>query len=515
MIQATKLRRSKPEAASVRVAIYTRKSVTEGLDQAFNSLDAQRETVEAYVKSQRTNGWVALPERYDDGGFTGANTDRPAFQRLLADIEAGKVDAVAVYRTDRLSRSLLDFTQLIEGFNRKGISFVSVTESFDTTTPMGRLTMNMLATFAQFERESIAQRTRDKMVASRRRGMWTGGRPVLGYDVVNKKLVANESEAEQVREIYRLYLDGGSITALCDVLRARGWAAKSWTNADGKYVRGGPFCKSTLHALLTNPLYVGKVRAAGEVCEGEHDAIVDEDLWQAVQDRLAANADAGPKRTRVRNKAGAILKGLLYCGACGSPMTYHYTQQGGRKYAYYVCARTMKQGATSCPGSRVAVGELDAFVLDQIRAVGRDPGLLRAVVEADQRARQAKRPEVAARVRLARQEHDRLEAERANLVEAVAEGGGKLLMPRLRDADEALAKAHQALTGAQRELAALDAAQPDPAAIQVAIADLEPVWAELFPKERARLLALLLDRIEYDATQGEVALRFRTGGPVR
>jgi site-specific DNA recombinase len=512
---AAKGKRAVPEMATVRVAVYTRKSVADGLDQAFNSLDAQRETVEAFVRSQSAKGWAALPEHYDDGGFTGANTDRPAFQRLLADIEAGRVDAVAVYRTDRLSRSLLDFMRLIEFFNSKGVAYVSVTEAFDNTTPMGRMFMHLLASFAQFERESIAQRTRDKMVASRRRGMWTGGRPVLGYDVVNKKLVANESEAEQVREIYRLYLDGGSITALCEELRARGWTAKSWTNAEGKYVRGGPFCKSTLHGLLTNPLYVGKVRAAGEVCEGEHDAILDDDLWQAVQDRLAANADAGPKRSRVRNRAGAILKGLLYCGACGSAMTYHYTQSGGRKYAYYVCSRAMKQGAKACPGSRVAVGELEAFVLDQLRAVGRDPGLLRAIVEADQRARDAQRPEVAARVRLARQEHDRLDAERANLVEAVAEGGGKLLMPRLAETDRRLDGARQALTGAQRELAALDAARLDPAAIQVAIADLEPVWAELFPKERARLLALLLERVEYDASGGEVALRFRAGGPVR
>ena len=515
MIQATKSRRAKPEAASVRVAVYTRKSVADGLDQAFNSLDAQRDSVEAYIQSQRANGWVALPERYDDGGFTGANTDRPAFQRLLADIEAGKVDAVAVYRMDRLTRSLLDFTQLIEGFNRKGISFVSVTESFDTTTPMGRMTMNLLATFAQFERESIAQRTRDKIVASRRRGMWTGGRPVLGYDVVEKKLVVNEAEAVQVRDIFRLYLDDQSLTSLCEELRARGWAGKSWTNAKGTYVRGGPFTRSALHSLLTNPLYVGRIRAAGEVCEGEHEAIVDEDLWSAVQDRLGQNAGSGAARSTLRNNAGAILKGLLNCGSCGSAMTFHYTQRGSRRYAYYVCARHGKQGAKACPGSRVPVGELDGFVFEQIRRVGRDPGLLKAVVEADQRARDALRPEVLARVRLARQECARLDAERANLVEAVADGGGKLLMPRLAETDARLAEARHALTGIQRELSALDAAVSDPAAIQAAIADLEPVWAELFPKERARLLALLLERIDYDANEGEVALRFRAGGPVR
>ena len=242
MIRTAK-RTAQPAATPLghtRVAIYTRKSVSEGLDQAFNSLDAQREAVEGYVRSQEGAGWRALPERYDDGGYSGATTDRPAFQRLVADIAARRVDVVAVYRLDRLSRSLVDFAGLMRDFEERGVAFVSVTERFDTSTPMGRMVLNLLATFAQFERETIAQRTRDKVGASRRRGMWTGGRPVLGYDVVDKRLVVNPREADEVRRIFDLYLDLGGVTAVVEELRLLGLTNKRWTTRSGAEQGGGP-----------------------------------------------------------------------------------------------------------------------------------------------------------------------------------------------------------------------------------------------------------------------------------
>ena len=221
-----------------RCAVYTRKSTDEGLDSDFNTLDAQRESGEAYIISQRHQGWECITDRYDDGGFSGANVERPALKRLMADIEGGKVDAVVVYKVDRLSRSLLDFARLIEVFDRRGVSFVSVTQQFDTSSPMGRLVLNVLLSFAQFEHEMIAERTRDKMAAARRRGKWIGGMPPLGYDSVEGKLVVNQDEAEQVRELFRVYLAERSLVTTAEVLNGRGWRTKSWTTQRGRAPRG-------------------------------------------------------------------------------------------------------------------------------------------------------------------------------------------------------------------------------------------------------------------------------------
>ncbi len=500
--------------ATTRVAIYTRKSVTEGLDQAFNSLDAQREAIEAYVLSQRGEGWVALPDRYDDGGYTGANIDRPAFQRLLADIEGGRVDAVGVYRMDRFSRSLLDFTKLMAMFDARGVAFVSVTEHFDTSSPMGRMVLNIVATFAQFERETIAQRTRDKMLATRRRGAWTGGRPILGLDVVEKKLVANDVEAEQVRAIFALYLELGSMLPVVENLRARGQQSKSWTNASGKHVRGAPFTKSSLYSLLTNPIYVGKIRAGDEVVDGAHQAIVEPETWQAVQDLLRANHMGGDPRFGRASMSGALLAGLARC-ACGAAMLHTYTSRGERRYAYYVCGRHQKEGAASCPGSRVAAGEFETFVFDRIREIGRDPEVLAATLEADRRDRESRRPELVAQVRRLTGERSRLETERSNVVQAVGAGGGgtHILIQRLDELDGTLAEADSRASAARAELQALELGQVDPEELRAALDDLQPIWAELFPKERARVLGLLLERVEFDAAAGEVSITFRPGGP--
>jgi site-specific DNA recombinase len=355
---------------TVRVAIYTRKSVSEGLDQQFNTLDAQREAVEAYVQSQRGEGWAALPERYDDGGYTGANTDRPAFQRLLRDIEAGKVDTVAVYKFDRLSRRQIDFLRTLELFEEQGVGFVSVTQHLDTSTSMGRCMMNVMSAFAQLEREVISERTRDKIRASRAKGLWTGGRPVLGYDIDNKRLAVNEEEAEQVRATFALYLEYGSLLAVVDELKKRAWTTKSWTNKKGRLVLGRPFTKDSVHGLLTNPLYLGKVRCGDVLHDGAHEAIVDEKTWYAVQERLKSNA--GGRAGRGKRKHDALLAGLARCGVCGSAMSPHHTKKGSRRYAYYVCVRQQKEGARICPGSRVPAGDLESFVLDRVRAIGQD-----------------------------------------------------------------------------------------------------------------------------------------------
>jgi site-specific DNA recombinase len=299
-------------AQHVRCAIYTRKSTEEGLEQEFNSLDAQREAAEAFIASQQHEGWVCLPDRYDDGGFTGANMERPALKHLFEDLEAGRIDCVVVYKVDRLSRSLLDFARMIESFEKYQVSFVSVTQQFNTTHSMGRLTLNILLSFAQFEREIISERTRDKIAAARRKGKWMGGKPLLGYDLHlapgGAKLVVNEDEAARVRTIFDEYIQRQSLIRTVQALNERGWKTKRWTTRKGHECGGQPFDKTSLFRLLSNVVYRGKVRYKDEVHAGEHEAIIDEDIWTRVQQMLRSNGRTGGMH--VRNKYGALLKGL-------------------------------------------------------------------------------------------------------------------------------------------------------------------------------------------------------------
>ena len=510
MIQATKRRRSKQpqQRTSVRVAIYTRKSVTEGLDQEFNSLDAQRQAIEHYVSSQEAEGWIALPERYDDGGYTGASTNRPAFQKLLADIEAGGIDVIAVYKLDRLSRSIADFTRLMELFQDRGVTFVSVTQQFSTSTPVGRMTLNLLATFAEFEREVIAERTRDKMLAARRKGMWTGGRPVLGYDVVEKKLVVNDPESEQVREIFQLYLDLGSLLSVVGELNRRGWRNKTWTTKAGQLVVGGKFNKGTIQQLLTNPLYVGKVRAGDELHEGQHAAIVGEEVWHAVQAQLRANGRRGGPRRR----SDALLAGLLHCGTCGAAMGRHFTSRGGRRYGSYVCQRYMKEGAAACPKSRVPAGLIEALVMERIRTIGRDARLVAQVVAEAKQELEARRPALQAEVGRLEPDRRRLTQERDNLLQAVGERSTPSLVRRLAEVDEAVGELERRRDELRCGLAALNGQALDETDLRDAMARFDPIWDELFPAERARILQLLVERLVYDPAAGEVELTFRPGG---
>jgi len=369
------------KAAAVRCAIYTRKSTDEGLDSDFNTLDAQRESAEAYIASQRHEGWAALPQRYDDGGFTGANMERPALQRLLSDIRDGLVTCVVVYKVDRLTRSLLDFARIMEVLDAHGVSFVSVTQQFNTTASLGRLTLNILLSFAQFEREMIAERTRDKMSAARRKGKWVGGNPVLGYDVHPNggALVVNEAEAARVRAIFALYLDHGSLLPVVEELARRGWTLKRWTTRDGKLAGGKAFTRPRLHQLLTNIIYTGRVQHRGEIYAGEHEAIIDTVTWDKVQTRLKDNA---PRSTRsLRNKYGALLKGIVRCASCDVGMVHTYTQKDGRIYRYYVCVKAHQRGWSQCATRSVSAPELEQAVVDQIRGVGRNPMLLTAVME--------------------------------------------------------------------------------------------------------------------------------------
>jgi DNA invertase Pin-like site-specific DNA recombinase len=344
----------------LRCAIYTRKSTEEGLGQAFNSLDAQREAGEAFIVSQQARGWTAVAERYDDGGFSGAHIERPALQRLLEAVDAGGINCVLVYKVDRLSRSLLDFARLMERFERRGISFVSVTQEFNTTTSMGRLTLNILLSFAQFEREIIGERTRDKLSAARRKGKWIGGWPVLGYDVKDGRLAVNLQEAEQVREIYRIAAEAPSLETVVQICAARVYQTKCWTSQGGATHPARPFHRMTLRLLLPNVLYTGAVSHKGTVYPGEHDRIVDQQLWEQVNRQLQLRSTA--QRGKPHRAESAPLSGLTFCIECGSAMRLTHTMQHGRRYQYYSC-QTGRRGTEGCSQGPIRAGDLEASLL--------------------------------------------------------------------------------------------------------------------------------------------------------
>jgi len=374
-----------PRKRPLRCAIYTRKSSEAGLEQEFNTLDAQREAAEAYVESQRHDRWVALAQRYDDGGFTGGNMRRPALEKLLADIRSGQIDCVVVYKVDRLSRSLLDFSRMMAAFEKYQVEFVSITQQFNTATSMGRLVLNMLLSFSQFEREMISERTRDKIAATRRKGKWCGGVPILGYDVDRSvsKLIVNHQEALRVREIFKLYVKHRALSAVVAQLRQRGWRNKRRTTRKGTIRGGRPFSKTTLHHLLRNVTYAGRLRYKQEVHEGEHEAIVNERLFDKVQRILKHNDRAGAHE---RNGYEALLKGRLYCAACQCAMTPSFTVKGRRRYRYYVCTRAQKQGWATCPTRSVSAAQMQQCVLAQLSKMRRSPDLLtRLVVHGQQR----------------------------------------------------------------------------------------------------------------------------------
>lgn len=354
-----------------RCAVYTRKSSEEGLEQEFNSLDAQREACEAYAASQRHEGWVLVPDRYDDGGISGGTLERPALGRLLADIEAGLVDIVVVYKVDRLSRSLMDFSRLVDAFEQNHVSFVSVTQQFNTTTSMGRLTLNILLSFAQFEREVIGERIRDKFAASRKKGMWMGGWAPLGYDVKDRKLVVNEAEAKLVKRIFRRFVVLESMTALVKELREQGATTKSRVTQTGKVRDGRPFDKGTIYKLLRNRVYLGEAVHKGESYPGEHDAIVPQALWDEVHAILAKSPRKRANASRARTPAP--LKGLIRCGHCNAAMTPTHTRRRGRLYRYYICSHRNRTGKDVCPLGSIPAGEIEGAVFSQVRRLLQAP----------------------------------------------------------------------------------------------------------------------------------------------
>ena len=413
----------KPIVRKLRCAVYTRKSSEEGLEQEFNSLDAQREACEAYIASQKPEGWVLVPDRYDDGGISGATLERPALKRLLADIEDRRVDVIVVYKIDRLSRALMDFAKLVEVFDRKNVTFVSVTQSFNTTTSMGRLTLNILLSFAQFEREVIGERIRDKFAASRKKGMWMGGFVPLGYDVKDRKLVVNEAEAATVRMIFDCFIKIGSATELVKKLRAEGIRGKQGKLVDKGYV----------YKLLNNRVYIGEAVHKGVAYPGEHQAIIARTLWDRVHTVLRESPRKRAANTRAQTPA--LLKGLIF-GPTGRAMTPAHTRKGGKLYPYYVSTDVLKRDAEACTVRRVPAAEIESAVIDQLRGLLRTPEIIVGTWRA-------------------------------------AKSMGDISEEEVREA----------------------------------LQRLDPLWDELFPAEQARIVQLLVARVDVSPNGADIRLR--------
>ena len=508
---------SKKAAATlplVRCAIYTRKSTEEGLEQEFNSLDAQRESAEAFIRSQVNEGWTCLPERYDDGGFTGGNMERPALQRLLTDIQAGKIDLVCSYKVDRLSRSLLDFAKMMETFEKHGVSFVSITQQFNSATSMGRLVLNVLLSFAQFEREIIAERTRDKMAATRRKGKWAGGTPLLGYDLDPRggRLLLNEEEAAHVRAIFALYLEHQALLPVVQELQRRGWVGKRWQTRKGRTRGGRPFTKTSLYRLLTNVAYAGKVRYKDEVHDGEQPVLIDPDTFGRVQALLRCHGpEIGPPST---NGFSSLLKGLLRCVPCDCAMTpAHSTRKGSQRYRYYTCVNAQKRGWQTCPSKSIPAAQIEQLVIGQIQQMGRDPQVLHQVLTHVRQQDDARQAELASERSALERDLLRGQGELRKLLAevSVGESNGRLVS-RLAEMQERVGHIEQRIARLRGQMEALQQERLDESETGRALSGLDPAWPTMTPAEQARVVGLLVSRVDYDGARGKVAITFHPLG---
>jgi len=483
---------STPAITTIRCAIYTRKSSDEGLGQEFNSLEAQRASGEACILSHRSEGWVCLPDRYDDGGFSGGSMDRPALKRLLADINNGRVDRVIVYKLDRLTRSIKDFAAIIEVFDKHGVSFVSVTQAFDTGTSMGRLMVHVLMSFAQFERELASERTRDKIALQRQRGQWAGGRPVLGYDLVAGKLLVNDAEASRVRRIFTLYLENDqSFATIIVALQRDGVTTKCWTSKEGKPMGGSRISKSGLSLLLSNPLYLGQVPHKDKVYPGQHKAIVDAATFQRVQEKLAEGRSCGASQRQ--NKYHGLLKGLLQCRDCQAPMIHDSTRKpNGSAYRYYTCRHRNQLERGRCNTKPLPAEQIERFVIDKVRSAFAEPILVNTVFD-------VVRKKVTDQVRILQCSRRSAEADAKGMRTRVHTTGDAMAATLLADAE-------RKITAIDAQLQALESSHVDRATVERGLREFEPLWATLAPRERHELLATVIKRIVYDGRAGELTV---------
>ena len=487
----------------IRAAIYTRVSTEEGLDQEFNSLDAQRDACMAFIKSQEGQGWIAIEPSYDDGGFTGANLKRPALSALMKQIELGSIDCVVTYKVDRLSRSLLDFVKLMEVFDKHDVAYVSVTQQINSSTSMGRLLFNLLLSFAEFEREQIAERTRDKMRAAKRRGKWIGGWPPLGYDLdlKEKRLVINSAEASTVREIFRLYLDQGSLTATLHILNEEGIHSKRWLTKTGKPFGGRPFLKNTLTRLLNNIIYCGKVTLDGECFDGEHEAIIEQSLFDKTRKALTSNRRN--TSSSKYSKHSPMLRGLLYCAACDRTMIHATTKKGeNRIYRYYVCGHAMKNGWDKCRSPSIPAQQVEIFVLNQIQSMGKDRGLVKHTHTT--------------LIKLASDRRTIAQERLDGLQKSIAQFQTQLGETQLRESKEfhqsQIQNYESEVKSIESEIKTLKSLKLSEKKIAGLLSEFTPVWEATSPINRVRLMKQVIDRIDFAGSDQKLHIHLNPSG---
>ncbi len=357
----------------IRCAIYTRKSSEEGLEQEFNSIDAQRLAGENFIASQVSKGWVMLPDRYDDGGFSGGTLERPALKRLFNDIRNGKIDCVVIYKIDRLSRSLLDFQKIMELFDQNRVKFASVTQNLTTDNSNGRLMLNVILSFAQYEREITGERIRDKINASKKKGMWMGGTVPLGYDAKERKLLINQEETKIVSTLFETFIETESVTETARELNRLGFTTKTWITSSGKIQRGRKFNKATVRRIIENPLYAGKVKHKDNIYDGLHEAIISSEIWHEANSIIKRHHETKIITPVSRITAAPLLKGIMNCGICGSKMTPTYTSKKGKRYRYYICSASSKGNNDACKVGRIPANEAENVVTSQVLSILKKP----------------------------------------------------------------------------------------------------------------------------------------------
>jgi site-specific DNA recombinase len=469
------------ESKITRCAVYTRKSTEIDLNQEFNSLEAQRESAENYIKSQKHNGWQLLPDRYDDGGFSGGNTERPALKRLMADIKAGKIDVLVLYKIDRLSRSLLDFMNMAEFFEQHNVSFVSVTQDINTSTSAGRMMLNILMTFSEYERDVITERIKDSIAGAKKRGKFCGGVPILGYDVNSstKKMEINKKEAKLIKEIYKLYAESGSAFEVAKKLNFQGYHTKSWTSKKGKHHSGNKFSPKGVYRILNNPLYIGKVPHNDKIYNGEHKAIIDQKLWDKTQRLLKANSKTAPGSRR--NATASPFKGLLTCGYCGGSFGLTYTGKKDRRYMYYLCMTDHARTEQQCPLHRFAAGNLDKIILQQLARIFKTPSMLVNLYNELRKREKLKRKELLKR-------QSELETALQKIRNEIHSGGNIAeLRHKFTILDNELLEVKNDLKNLGEVYSTHDLLET--------CDSIEAIWEELFPAERYNLARQIIDKI--------------------
>jgi site-specific DNA recombinase len=486
----------------VRCAVYTRKSTDEGLNKEFNSLDAQREAAEAYILSQRHEGWTLLPTHYSDGGYTGANMERPGVRQLLADIEAGKIDCVVVYKVDRLSRSLIDFGRMMEMFEKKGVCFVSITQQFNTNSSLGRLTLNILLSFAQFEREIISERTRDKQVAARKKGKWTGGHLILGYDLDPRggRLVVNPEEAERVREVFRLYLEGTTVLNIVRRLDQLGWRNKQWTTRDEKLYGGSPLRRCHVYNLLGNIIYTDRIKVGEEIFAGEHEGIIDQQTFDQAQARLKQNAwtPGNPHRTKMES----LLRGILYCSGCGSGMYSTYSASKQRRYRYYVCHRSQQKLEGYCTSRAISASAVEDAVVEGIQRVGVNPEVLAETVR-------VARQRISEALSGVQNELNATNLRVKNLKSQLARTRNSEPR-RVAELHEQVASGEARTAELRTKILRLEKQQVEEKELRATMCSFQEVWNAMNIEEQRNVVCLLLEKVGYDGRTGKVTLSFKS-----